>query len=57
MARRRAVRPKSDVSLAEVGVPMNSSSSQARCDLAPQAFRKALARYSFASGMLQRGRK
>ncbi len=38
--------PKSDVSLAVLGVPLNSSSSPGRCDLAPQAIRDALARYS-----------
>lgn len=38
--------PKNDVSLAVLGVPMNSSSSLGRCDLAPQAIRNALARYS-----------
>lgn len=42
--------PKGDISLAVLGVPMNSSSSPARCDLAPQAIRAALARYSLFDG-------
>ncbi len=41
-----AQRIKSNVSLAVLGVPMNSSGSAERCDLAPQAIRAALARYS-----------
>ncbi|MBA2622221.1 MAG: arginase family protein [Chthoniobacterales bacterium] len=36
----------SAVSLAVLGIPMNSSSTPARFDLAPQAIRSALARYS-----------
>lgn len=39
-------RNKSSISLAVLGVPMNSSGSRGRCDLAPQAIRAALGRYS-----------
>ena len=38
--------PRSGVSLAVLGVPLNSSGSPARCDLAPPAIREALTRYS-----------